>query len=140
MPSAAKSKKSKKSKSQQSVKVVALKRSKGVIVQNCDVYIGRAVYRGDWRLAASEWANPFTVRNCGGVEQMVSRYEDYLLGEPDLMAKLCTLRGKTLGCWCKKKDDEPCHGDVIKRFVEEGWCTCAKCKPKGESSSKGESS
>jgi hypothetical protein len=31
------------------------------------------------------------------------------------MALLPTLKGKTLGCWCKP---EACHGDVLVEFIE----------------------
>ena len=74
-----------------------------------DVYIGRP----------SEWGNPFThirdretkaehlVRNR---EEAISKYREWILQQPHLLAKLETLRGKKLGCWCKPKS---CHGDVL---------------------------
>lgn len=34
-------------------------------------------------------------------------------------ASLLELNGKVLGCWCKKRGDEPCHGDVIVKLIEE---------------------
>ncbi|KAI8847095.1 hypothetical protein BC829DRAFT_397178 [Chytridium lagenaria] len=45
--------------------VVCMKRQNGVIVQDCDVYIGRAMYMGGWRLAKSIWFNPFQVKTMG---------------------------------------------------------------------------
>ena len=33
-------------------------------------------------------------------EEAIERYEQYLLGTPELMARLHELKGKTLGCWC----------------------------------------
>lgn len=41
--------------------IVHLKRSNGVVVQDCDVYIGRACNMGGWRLSQSKWYNPYTV-------------------------------------------------------------------------------
>jgi hypothetical protein len=29
------------------------------------------------------------------------------------------LAGKTLGCWCKKKPTDVCHGDVLVELVEK---------------------
>jgi len=36
------------------------------------------------------------------------------------MAKLHTLKGKTLGCWCKShaNPDALCHGDVLATLAE----------------------
>jgi hypothetical protein len=77
--------------------------------ESYDVYIGRP----------SEWGNPFThIRDretraefvVKTREEAISRYREWILLQPDLIKKLETLRGKTLGCWCKPKS---CHGDVI---------------------------
>lgn len=80
--------------------VVRLRRAGGVVVQGCDVYIGRAWNAGGWALPQSVWANPFTVRNSGSAAAAVARYREYVLGRPDLLARLGELRGRTLGCWC----------------------------------------
>jgi hypothetical protein len=70
---------------------------------------------GGWRLPPSDWANPFTVKECGTNEAACARYEAWLLEErPDLVARLPELRGKTLGCWCKPA---ACHGDVLARLA-----------------------
>ena len=45
-------------------RVVAMKRSGDTVIQSCDVYIGRACNMGGWKLRASPWANPFTVKEC----------------------------------------------------------------------------
>ena len=39
--------------------VVRMRRHKGYVVQDCDVYIGRECRRGGWDLPASKWANPY---------------------------------------------------------------------------------
>jgi hypothetical protein len=91
-------------------RVVRLRRKGGVVVQDCDVYIGRECKTGGWNLPRSKWANPFTIRSEGSSEAAVARYRAYVLASPTLMASLDELRGKTLGCWCKPK---PCHGDVL---------------------------
>lgn len=101
--------------------VVKLKRSKGVVVQDCDVYIGRRQTQGGWRLQDSEWGNPFTVKTHG--DKCIELYRQHLIGQiredPDTMIiKLASLEGKVLGCWCL--DGTPgktCHGTVIADFV-----------------------
>lgn len=79
---------------------VHLLRRGGKVVQDCDVYIGRAMCRGGWRLAASKWANPIQLKNVGyNRQEMLRRYRSYLLSRPDLMSQLHELKGKRLGCW-----------------------------------------
>lgn len=100
--------------------VVRIRRSKGVVVQDCDVYIGRAMYQGGWRLPKSKWANPFKLSEFDR-EQSLKMYEQYIRSKPALMASLHELEGKRLGCWCKP---EACHGDVLVRLVLEGVRDC----------------
>ena len=57
-------------------KVVRLRRSKQGIIQDCDVYIGRACFRGGWRLPQSLWYNPFTTKNCGSAASALEHYEE----------------------------------------------------------------
>lgn len=77
--------------------------------------------RGGWQLAASKWANPYTLGNSGGrIDIVLDRYEKHVRARPDLMASLDELRGKRLGCWCKPG---PCHGDVLVRLLSEAQDT-----------------
>ena len=48
--------------------LVKLKRSKGIIVQDCDIYIGRSMNMGGWKLPQSKYANQFTIKNSGSVD------------------------------------------------------------------------
>lgn len=69
-----------------------------------DVYIGRP----------SEWGNPFKIGADGSREEVIQSYRAWLHGrmqaDPALKAKVATLHGKTLGCWCSPA---ACHGDVL---------------------------
>lgn len=94
--------------------VVHLKRRDGKVVQDCDVYIGRAVNMGGWRLRQSDWFNPFSAKEFGR-DQCIAKYKAYLLGRDDLIKRLHELKGKRLGCWCKP---DACHGDVLVELVE----------------------
>lgn len=78
-----------------------------------DVYIGRG----------SKWGNPYTHISdrktkadfiVATREEAISKYKEYILSRPDLMADLYELKGKVLGCWCKPKS---CHGDVLAELV-----------------------
>ncbi len=94
--------------------VVCLKRSGGVIVQGCDVYIGRRISMGGWDLPDTIWANPYKVGRDGDLHRVIELYRNYALTNQSLLSQLHTLSGKTLGCWCKgKKGREMCHGDIL---------------------------
>lgn len=71
-----------------------------------DVYIGRG----------SKWGNPFKIGKHGNREEVIDKYEAYIMDQPNLLQALPELKGKTLGCWCKPKN---CHGDILKRMVED---------------------
>eukprot|EP01103_Thecamoeba_quadrilineata_P014062 TRINITY_DN4078_c0_g1_i4.p1 TRINITY_DN4078_c0_g1~~TRINITY_DN4078_c0_g1_i4.p1 ORF type:complete len:147 (+),score=19.20 TRINITY_DN4078_c0_g1_i4:111-551(+) len=102
--------------SKKSTRVVKLKRSKGEIVQGCDVYIGRRLTMGGWNLPGSKWANPFTIKQCGSAEIAVQKYREHVINQPDLFSSLPELEGKVLGCWCKPG---VCHGDVLVDLIKE---------------------
>jgi hypothetical protein len=65
-----------------------------------DVYIGRP----------GIWGNPFVMGKDGSRDDVVAKYRAWVQTQPDLLAKLSELRGKTLGCWCAP---QACHGDVL---------------------------
>lgn len=94
-------------------RVVRLRRERGVVVQDCDVYIGRRCTMGGWNLPQSKWANPCSVASAGSVAAAVAAFRRHLVASPALTSALAELSGKILGCWCKPG---PCHGDVL---VEE---------------------
>jgi Domain of unknown function (DUF4326) len=70
-----------------------------------DVYIGRP----------SKWGNPFEIGRDGTREEVIDKYEAWIMRQPELLNALSELRGKVLGCWCSPK---PCHGDVLERLAE----------------------
>jgi len=63
-----------------------------------DVYIGRG----------SIWGNPFVIGKDGTREEVIEKYEEYLLNSPELISRLPEVRGKTLACFCKP---QKCHGE-----------------------------
>ena len=74
--------------------VVHCKRSK------YDVYIGRP----------SKWGNPFEIGKDGNRDEVIKKYREWILKQPQLLAALPELQGKILGCWCSP---QRCHGDVL---------------------------
>jgi hypothetical protein len=99
--------------------VVRLKKRNGIIIQDCDIYIGRACSMGGWNLEQSKWANPFTIREYGSVEKVCDKYREYILKNNDLMNSLHELEGKRLGCWCKNKPSDLCHGDILIELINQ---------------------
>ena len=96
--------------------IVRIKRKNGVIIQDCDIYIGRQCNMGGWRLEKSKWYNPFSISSCGSAENAVKKYEEYIINNEKLMKDLPELFGKKLGCWCKPSI---CHGDILVKLAKE---------------------
>jgi len=111
--------------------VVHLKRKDGAVVQDCDVYIGRACNMGGWRLPKSVWANPFPAGKKFSREDAVRLYRQHIFGEflKDPTTWCERLKGllgdpprtpplprapPRLGCWCAPL---ACHGDVLVDFL-----------------------
>lgn len=83
-----------------------------VLKDGFHIYIGRGNRsRG---LKRSKWANPFVIGRDGSREEVIRKYEKWLLKRPDLVAALPELRGKVLGCWCRP---QACHGEVLLRLA-----------------------
>ena len=72
-----------------------------------DVYIGRP----------GPFGNPFEIGKDGTREEVVEKYAEWVLTQPELLAIIKTeLKGKVLGCWCAPK---LCHGDILIEIVNE---------------------
>lgn len=71
-----------------------------------DLYIGRP----------SKWGNPFTIGRDGTREDVVRKYAEWIVNQPDLLRDLHELRGRTLVCWCAP---QMCHGHVLEILCEE---------------------
>lgn len=79
-------------------------------VVNCrkeafDVYIGRP----------SPFGNPFAIGGAGDRPTVIAKYRAWILTQPHLLKMLPSLRGKRLGCWCRK--GQQCHGDVLIELI-----------------------
>ena len=70
------------------------------------VYIGRP----------SIWGNPFVIGKDGQRDDVIAKYETWLLGNGKLIDQLAALAGKDLVCWCAPAR---CHGDVLVRLANK---------------------
>jgi hypothetical protein len=73
-----------------------------------DVYCGRGSRK--LGLPRSKWANPFRIGRDGTREQVIAKHKSWLPTQPQLIAALDALRGRTLGCHCAP---EACHCDTL---------------------------
>ena len=64
----------------------------------------------------TKWGNIFRVGKDGTREEVISKYESWIRGKPELMTDLPELKNKTLGCYCRPK---ACHGDVLIKLAGE---------------------
>lgn len=71
-----------------------------------DVYVGRP----------SKWGNPFEIGKDGTREEVVAKYEAWIVKQPHLMGCLHELKGKRVACWCAP---EKCHGEILVRLANE---------------------
>lgn len=108
---------------------VRLRRKGGVVIQDCDIYVGRAQHQGGWHLDSSIWANPYKVAKDGALDEVCTKYYWYVRGRPDLMTQLPELYGKRLGCWCDiveqhrplldRLNRPQCHAEVLMRLAHD---------------------
>lgn len=92
---------------------------------NCKnhVYIGRkGIVFIDGKRFPSEnslFCNPYKIGKDGSREEVLVKYENYLVEkmekDENFRKQFFKLRGKILGCWCKP---ESCHGDVILKLLK----------------------
>lgn len=83
-----------------------------VMRRDYDLYIGRGNPKHN--LPHSKWANPFKIGEDGTREEVLVKYYQWILNQPDLLASLPELRKKRLACWCSPRG---CHGDILRELV-----------------------
>lgn len=70
------------------------------------VYVGRP----------SIWGNPFEIGKDGNRAQVIHKYKKWLDGNPGLLKRISTLKGKDLVCWCAPK---ACHADHLLKLANK---------------------
>jgi hypothetical protein len=91
-----------------------------------DVYIGR----GPDPLTGIEgkWGNPFQIGKDGTRREVIEKYREWIVKQPELMAALPELKGKRLACWCRPA---ACHGDVLAALADKTGRAEEKEEPGG---------
>lgn len=75
-----------------------------------DVYIGRP----------SKWGNPFIIGQHGTRKEVIIKYRDWIMTQPELLAALPELKNKILGCWCRHSGKNvACHGNVLLELLDK---------------------
>lgn len=112
--------------------LVKLKAREGVVVQGCDIYIGKEMNMGRWEIPKSPFYNPFKEKGLEGVKKyfhmLVYGHQADKLKLPIgaeiatgseamqlIKSNLYLLQNKVLGCWC----DGVCHGHVLIYLTEK---------------------
>ena len=75
------------------------------------VYIGRP----------GIWGNPFVIGKDGTRNEVIAKFERWIVQQPRLMARLEELKGKHLVCWCAPAR---CHGDVLVKLANSTQRRC----------------
>lgn len=77
------------------------------------VYVGRP----------SKWGNPFSHQantlakfKVATRDEAISKYREWIVNQPELMAALPELKGKDLVCWCAPLT---CHADVLLELANQ---------------------
>lgn len=92
-----------------------------------DVYIGRGKCPKTGKRGI--WGNPFSHKpgtlakyKAKDLADSLQKHRDWLLNQPELMAKLHELKDKTLGCWCRPKGGFKgkwlCHGQTYISLIK----------------------
>lgn len=63
----------------------------------------------------TKWGNPFVIGRDGPRDEVIQKYECWVVTQPHLMEALPELQGRRLGCWCAPS---ACHGDVLARLAD----------------------
>ena len=82
-----------------------LRRSRHIKRDTYDVLIDRT----------TKWGNPFILGPDGNRAEVIQKHAVWIGTQPELIAALPELIGKTLGCHCYPL---PCHGDTLSRLAD----------------------
>lgn len=96
--------------------LVRIKRTRGEIIQPCDLYISKECCASGWMLSQSKWYNREAAND-------PEEYISYLKSKDELCGSMFELVGQSLGCWCSGTKAKSCHGKVLigetKKFLKE---------------------
>ncbi len=61
------------------------------------------------------FGNPFVVGRDGSRDECIEKFRDWVKTQPAILAKLPTLKGKRLGCFCAP---QRCHCEVLAELAD----------------------
>lgn len=64
----------------------------------------------------TKWGNPFIIGKDGTRDEVIQKFECWIVEQEHLMSALGELKGKKLGCWCKPGK---CHGDILATLADQ---------------------
>ena len=79
-----------------------------------DVYVGRGKCPRTGK--ESIWGNPFIIGRDGTRDEVIQKYLEWIIKQPELMARIAELAGKRLGCYCFPAS---CHASILVELAEE---------------------
>ncbi len=69
----------------------------------------------------SIWANPYKINTNTSRTEAIEKYKTYItkkINDGEISRELLlNLKGKQLGCWCKDKGENQCHGDILVELI-----------------------
>ncbi len=98
----------------------------GVVIQDCDVYVGRRCTMGGWNNVTqvakgnARWCNAF--KGSFAIEKYESHIRDSIKSDPTMITDLKSFGGKTIGCFCNNQgtiNNPLCHATVIAKIYSE---------------------
>jgi hypothetical protein len=79
-----------------------------------DVYIGRGP---DPKTGIpGKWGCPFVIGKDGTRSEVIQKYREWIVTQPDLMESIKEMQGLRLGCWCGNK---LCHGFILADLADK---------------------
>ena len=63
-----------------------------------------------------QWGNPFYIGTDGTRAQVIEKYREWIMTQPQLLTQLPMLIGQRLGCYCTPL---ACHGDVLAELCNQ---------------------
>ncbi len=94
---------------------VRMRKVRGNIYQDYDVYVGYRIDNPSWRLPESKWHNPFEEEE---LPLRLALYKKHILETADLRDAMPNeLFGRRLGCLCDGVGQGSCHADVLADLV-----------------------
>lgn len=65
----------------------------------------------------SKVGNPFIIGKDGTRIEVIQKFKDWIITQPELLEYVYSLEGKRIACYCQL--NKSCHGDVIINLIDD---------------------